>query len=263
MRMRTGVKRVLAGLPGGKASGASLLIYHRVGGASTDELDVSTEDFRAQVDELAGRPVVGLDDAVDAAERGDIDHRIVLTFDDGFRDVYDNAWPLLRERDLPFTVYLTTGFVGGAMRWEGSTAKEQGAPALTWDQLREMVESGLCTVGNHTHTHVKPDLLTGDELDRCNELVEQHLRVVPRHFAYTWGIPVPAMGPELRERFRTCATGQLGRNVQGTNPLHYTRIPVRRTDPIEFFRAKLDGGLLPEKAYAAIVAAAKKAGVRA
>ena len=42
------------------------------------------------------------------------------------------------------------------MRWEGSTAREQGAPALTWDQLREMVDSGLCTVGNHTHTHVRP-----------------------------------------------------------------------------------------------------------
>ena len=51
---------------------------------------------------------------------------MVLTFDDGFADVHDHAWPLLRERGLPFTIYLTTAYVGGPMRWEGSTAKEQG-----------------------------------------------------------------------------------------------------------------------------------------
>jgi len=260
--VREAVKRGLAVLPGGRPSGSTLLIYHRVGGGSRDELDVAAARFREQVDVLADQPVVSLDEAVDALGRGEDEYRVVLTFDDGFADVHEHAWPLLRERGLPFTIYLATAYVGGPMRWEGSTAKEQGAPGLTWDQLREMVDSGLCTIGNHTHSHVRPEKLTADELDRCSELTERELGVVPRHFAYTWGIPVPSMDPELSERFTTCATGALGRNQPGADPLRFSRVPVRRTDPLPFFRAKLRGDLLPERLYGRVVTAAKGVGVR-
>ena len=125
-----------------------------------------------------------------------------------------------------------------------------------------MVDSGLCTIGNHTHSHVRPERLTADELDRCTALVEEELGVVPRHFAYTWGIPVPSMDPELSERFATCATGELGRNLPGADPLRLTRVPVRRTDPLSFFRAKLRGDLLPERLYGRIVETAKGVGLR-
>lgn len=257
------MKRALATVPGGSPHGATFLIYHRVGGGSIDELDVGLDAFREQVDVLADQPVVAIDDAVDALARGDEAHRVVLTFDDGFRDVYDHAWPLLRERGLPFTIYLTTKYVGGPMQWDGSTAKGQGAPALEWDHLREMVGSGLCTIGNHTHSHVGPDELTADELDRCSEVVSQRLGVTPQHFAYTWGVPVPALEPALRERFRTAATGELGRNTENTDAMLLHRVPVRRTDPLEFFRAKLERGLLAERSYAGLVAFAKKVGARA
>ncbi|WP_432478376.1 polysaccharide deacetylase family protein [Nocardioides sp. GXQ0305] len=260
--MREALKRGLAMIPSGVASGATLLIYHRVGGGSRDELDVDVDRFRGQLDALADHHVVSLDDAVAGVHDGVSAPRVVLTFDDGFGDVHEHAWPLLRERRLPFTIYLTTGYVGGRMQWEGSTAREQGAPALTWEQLREMVGSGLCTIGNHTHTHVPPDLLSTAELDRCTELVDQELGVVPRHFAYTWGIPVPRLEQELAARFASCATGELGRNLQGVDPMRLARVPVRRTDPLPFFRAKLRGDLLPERLYGGVVAAAKGVGMR-
>lgn len=261
--MRERIKTLLAAAPQRAAAGATFLIYHRVSGTTADELDLSPASFRAQVDELAERPVESIDDACQALHRNDAEDRVVLTFDDGFRDMYENAWPLLRERRLPFTIYLTTAYVGGRLSWEGSTAREQGAPALTWEQLREMRDSGLCTIGNHTHTHVRPELLDTNELDQCTEIIDQELGVAARHFAYTWGVPVPSMEPELAKRFVTCATGKLGRNLPTTDPVRYLRVPVRRTDPIGFFRAKLRGNLLPERTYGALVAAAKRAGAHA
>ncbi|WP_329490826.1 polysaccharide deacetylase family protein [Kitasatospora sp. NBC_01246] len=265
--IRTRVKRQLARRVGVRpGEGATVLIYHRVGGDSPDELDVSTADFTAQADLLAELPpgrVVSLDEAVDRIEAGRRTPATVLTFDDGFADVYDNAWPLLRDRALPFTVYLASGHVGGEMRWEGSTARTTGAPALSWEQLREMTASGLCTVANHTRSHARPELLTTAELDACNDDVEQHLGVRPRHYAYTWGVPVPHMEPALRARFRTAATGEVGRNAPGVDPVRLRRVPVRRTDPIDFFRAKLYGRLIPERAYARIVGTAKAVGARA
>ncbi|WP_457031680.1 polysaccharide deacetylase family protein [Kitasatospora sp. P5_F3] len=262
-RVKQQLARVAGGVPG---EGATVLIYHRVGGGSADELDVTTADFTAQVDLLAELPtgrVVGLDEATDRLEAGHRTPSTVLTFDDGFADVYENAWPLLKERGLPFTIYLASGQVGGEMRWEGSTAKESGAPGLSWDQLREMAGSGLCTVANHTRSHARPALLSTAELDACNDDVEQHLGTRPKHFAYTWGVPVPHMDAALRARFRTAATGQVGRNDPGFDPVRFCRVPVRRTDPIDFYRAKLYGRLLPERAYARIVATAKAVGARA
>jgi hypothetical protein len=71
------------------------------------------------------------------------------------------------------------------------------------------------------------------------------------------------MEHELRARFTSAATGMLGRNLPGADPMRLRRVPVRRTDPIEFFRAKLTGNLWPERTYAAVVSVAKRAGARA
>lgn len=261
--MREQIKRGLALVPGrGSPSGATLLIYHRVGGGTGDELDLPAESFEQQVEALGGHDVVALDEAMDRLDAGERSPAVVLTFDDGFADLHERAWPLLKERAIPFTVYVASSFVGGTMRWEGSTARGPGAPGLTWDQLGEMVASGLCTVGNHTARHARPEALTEQELDDCTADVERELGVTPRHFAYPWGIPVPAMEPALRRRFRTAATGELGRNLPGDDPIRLRRVPVRRTDPLPFFRAKLSGGLGPERTYARLVGTAKRVGLR-
>jgi len=257
--VRRALKRALAYLPSpGDGGGARVLIYHRVGGGSPDERDLAVEDFAAQLEVLEEHRVAHLDAALDDLSAPSV----VLTFDDGFRDVYEHAWPLLRQRSLPFTIYLATAYVGGEMQWDGSTAKAAG-PGLTWAQLAEMVGSGLCTVGNHTHTHARPERVSADELDICTAEVERHLGVRPEHFAYTWGVPAPQAEPAIRTRFRSAALGSLGVNRPGQDPHALVRIPVRRTDPLPFFRAKLGGSILPERAYAAVVGAAKRVGARA
>ncbi|GAA6524411.1 polysaccharide deacetylase family protein [Intrasporangium sp. DVR] len=262
-RGRKRVKEVLALGRGRRvADGATLLIYHRVGGATSDELDLSPEDFARQLRMLEHHDVVSLDDALDRLDRGNTTPSVVLTFDDGFEDVYENAWPLLRDRGLPFTVYLASAYMGAAMVWEGATA--QGAPGrgMSWVQLGEMLDSGLCTVGNHTHLHVRPEDLSVGELDRCNDEVRQHLGVTPQHFTYPWGVPVPDLRPALRERFRSASTGHLGRNRPDTDRMELRRVPVRQSDPDRFFRAKVEGSLLPERVYSQFVRAGKAAGIR-
>ena len=240
------------------AEGATLLIYHRVGGGTTNELDLEPADFACHLDLLEEYEVLSLDDAHDRLEAGDRRPSFVITFDDGFADVYENAWPLLRDRGIPFTIYLATAYMGEIMVWEGATATGQPGRGLTWDQLREMVGSGLCTIGNHTHNHVRPEALTEDELDLCTEMIKAELGVTPRHFTYPWGISVDDMESAMRARFRSASTGELGRNTSSTNPMRLHRVPVRRTDPPAFFEAKLRGNLHPEHLYALIVSTMKR-----
>jgi peptidoglycan/xylan/chitin deacetylase (PgdA/CDA1 family) len=245
------------------AQGATLLIYHRIGAGTTDELDVPADGFARHVRLLEGHDVVALDVALDRLDAGDMRHSVVLTFDDGFEDVYARAWPLMRDRGLPFTIYLASGFMSQPMRWEGSTAKGAGGRGMSWTQLAEMVDSGLCTVGNHTHRHVRPGSLTVEELDECTETVRSRLGVTPTHFTYPWGIPVPAMEDELKVRFRSASTGELGRNHATTDRMRLMRVPVRQSDPDAFFAAKLRGRLGPERAYAGAVRLGKAVGLRA
>lgn len=263
MGVRSRIKDALGRLqPGTPARGATLLIYHRIGGGTSNELDLPTEQFETHLRVLADHDVVSLDAALDRLDAGDASPSVVLTFDDGFADVYENAWPLLRERSLPFTIYLATAYLGRTMRWEGSTAKGQAGQGLAWEQVEEMVASGLCTIGNHTHSHVRPEALTAEELDRCTAVIEGRLGVTPRHFTYPWGIAVPALEAELRSRFRSASTGVLGRNLPGGDYLRLARVPVRRSDPEVFFAAKLVGSLGPERAYTGLVETAKRLGFR-
>ncbi len=258
MSTRTSIKSALARVqPTSPATGATLLIYHRVGGGTFDELDLSVDAFARQLDLLAGHDVLSLDAALDRLDVGDDSPSFVLTFDDGFLDMYRNAWPLMRERGIPFTIYLASSFVGRPMRWEGSTAKGTAGTGLSWEQLAEMVGSRLCTVGNHTHRHARPEALSEAELDDCTAAIEQHLEVTPLHFTYPWGIPVPRMDAALRARFRSASTGELGRNAPGADSMRLRRVPVRGSDPASFFAAKLVGDLRPERAYAGMVATAK------
>lgn len=255
--MRTEVKRQLARLGSSRpAAGTTVLIYHRVGGGTPEELDVGVERFTAQLDVLADHEVISLDEAADRAAAGDPRPAVALTFDDGFSEVHSVAWPLLRERDLPFTIYLTAGHVGAEMRWEGATSQHPGR-GLTWSQIDEMVTAGRCTVGNHTWSHPRPEAIDLADVDRASTEIAHRLGSEPAHFAWPWGIPVPDLVPELGHRFRTLATGRPGRFAPGGDPLAVPRVPVRATDPLEFFVAKLGGSLLPERAYAALASMAK------
>jgi hypothetical protein len=263
--LRRTLKRGLAAtarpleLVGGEPSGTTVLIYHRVGGGTPDERDLPTTEFVKQIEELTCHRVVPLDAALDELEAGDDSPKVVITFDDGFVDVHTTAWPLLREAGLPFTLYVTTAYIDGTMHWPGSTSQHPG-PALGWRQLEELAGSGLVTIGNHTHTHARPEALSAEELDTCSELLERRLGVTPQHYCFTWGVPVPSARPLLTERFRSAATGVVGHNGPAQDQLELHRVPVRGTDPIGFFRAKLTGELGPERAYEAVVQTAKRLG---
>lgn len=261
--MKSILKRGLAGFASSSESrGMTMLVYHRIGGGTRNELDVSTNSFRDQVNYLRDQPVVSIDTGLDRLDTGDDRPSFILTFDDGFRDLYENGWPLLREHKLPFTVYLASKYMGKDMEWAGATATGAPGQGLTWEQIDEMVASGLCTIGNHTHSHARPEKLSIEELDECSRQIQSNLGFSPQHFAYPWGIGVQRMESELNKRFRSSATLEVGRNTAQVNRMQLRRVSVRASDPLEFFAAKFGGNLVPEHIYEKIVRTAKLMGLK-
>ena len=225
--------------------GPRILIYHLVGTNLGREMEVATETFANQIRYLqAEGSIVSLGDAVSRIGMPGDDRLFVLTFDDGYADMYANAFPLLVERSVPFTVYLTT------LPIEDPSGFRPGASPLTWEHLEEMVASGLTTVGAHTHSH--PDLrflsanAVAAELDESNALIFDRLGVQPRHFAYPKGWWAAGAEPEVRKRYATAVLGEGPPNRPETDLRRLHRVAVQKSDGMRFFKRKLATGLVLE-----------------
>jgi peptidoglycan/xylan/chitin deacetylase (PgdA/CDA1 family) len=127
-------------------SSVPILLYHRLGPVSADEMTVTTPVFEAQLKLIQdnGYKVIPLqvlmaalgDSAVALPERA-----VVLTADDGHRTVYSDMFPLIKRFKIPVTLFIYPSAISNADY------------AMTWAQLAEMKASGLVDIQSHTYWH--------------------------------------------------------------------------------------------------------------
>jgi peptidoglycan/xylan/chitin deacetylase (PgdA/CDA1 family) len=143
----------------------SVLGYHDFSETLPEtEMIIRTSKFRKQMEAIknAGLPVISMAD-FQAWKRGEkeiADKSIVITIDDGWKAVYTDAFPVLKELGFPFTVFLYKNYVDG------------GGKALTTAMVREMQKHGA-TVGSHSVSHSYP----GPQRRKGAEAYEKFLRL--------------------------------------------------------------------------------------
>jgi peptidoglycan/xylan/chitin deacetylase (PgdA/CDA1 family) len=228
-------------------AGPRILIYHQVGTSHGHQMEVTTEAFAEQLAWLASeREVVDLATALSRWDEPGSERLVVLTFDDGYRDVYTTAFPMLADRGMPFVLYISTGLVGPADEVE--TVEDP----LDWPDISEMVGSGLLTLGAHTHSH--PDLRSlsseavAAELERSDQIIFEMLGSSPRHFAYPYGFWSTSADAPVRERYETAVLG--GSPSPSPKPDHHLlhRYPVQLSDGFTWFKQRMAGGFRLEEA---------------
>lgn len=239
----------------GSYSGPRILIYHQVGVNLGREMDISTDSFVEQLDwiQMNGE-IVDLETAIRRRDESDADELFVLTFDDGFEDVYSNAFPLMTERRIPFTLYLTTGPIETGSPLD---PRYPAAAPLTWDQVKEMLDSGLATIGAHTHTH--PDLRylpreeIAEELNGSNRLILERTGVAPKHFTYPWGWWSETAESLVRETYLSSTIGEQKTTLVADGPYLMGRLPVQRSDSLGSFASRMKHGLRLEEWVRSVV----------
>lgn len=147
----------------------------------------------AYVDRLRGHGFNFIDEAqylaaLDAPRAG-ASKSILLTFDDGYDDVYDLAWPLLRERGIPFHVFVVSDYAGKTNDWDLSLGR-RAFRHMDWSRVREMASAGV-TFGSHTAAHrdvtrTAPEDLRAD-LARSKRAIEGATGVPVRTLSYPFG----------------------------------------------------------------------------
>ncbi len=233
--------------------GVAVLLYHRIGGGTRSEIDLAVGVFERQMRYLRRHClVVSLDEVGRISTKRTMDnaHRdvVVITFDDGYEETYRFAYPILRRYALPATIYVPTLYLEaqrpfdfGAYRRLDSGSRPR---PVTWEQMTEMVRSGLMTIGGHTHTHADLSLVSLEEarreLDGCDRLIEARMGIRPRHFAYPWGHWAPATHDLVASRYDTVTLGGPGKNpYSGLDVSRLWRYPVIQSDGFWLFRARL------------------------
>lgn len=150
----SGVRRVIAAARRFNSGGRRVLIlsYHRVVDDFTGALQysspgllISKETFRRQLLDLRASDYrfapLGAALEVLAGRRAAKSDLCVVTFDDGYRDVYRCAFPVLRDLEVPATVYVATGFIGTGKRFNHDhlfhlfQLVQQRRPVLRCDEL--------------------------------------------------------------------------------------------------------------------------------
>jgi peptidoglycan/xylan/chitin deacetylase (PgdA/CDA1 family) len=183
-----------------------------------------------------GYQTLSLTATVDDLRRGASfpDRSLVITFDDGYRSVYDEAFPILQRYNMSATVFLTAREKEKATP-TGRLPSLENRPMLAWREIQEMHRWNI-DFGAHTLTH--PDLtrLPGDQIEaqvyRSKMIIEDALGVSVDCFAYPYGRYDRQSREIVRQHFTCACSDKLGLISGGSDPYALERVDAYylRTD---------------------------------
>jgi peptidoglycan/xylan/chitin deacetylase (PgdA/CDA1 family) len=215
---------------------AVVVAFHRVRNTEQPEaLSVSVSTFERYCRFFSRHfRVVPLQDLVDKLERGVRPrHELAITFDDGYRDNFENAAPLLERFALPATFFVVTQWMGTDIVpwWDRNEGVRY--PWMSWDEVRSLHQRGFA-IGSHTRTHVDLGLTessrAASEIIGARHDLEHELSAPVDLFAYPYGRPnnLAAANRDLVEEagFRCCCSCFGGVVDIDTDPFRLARIPI-------------------------------------
>lgn len=107
-----------------------------------------------------------------------IDKYVILSFDDGFRDFYTDAYPILKKHNIPAINYVVFNFMGGQ-------------DYMTKEMIREIANDGLIEIGSHTLNHASlpglDDATLESEVSLSKAFLEKEFGIEVVSFAYPYG----------------------------------------------------------------------------
>ena len=171
---------------------------------------------------------------------------IIITFDDGYLDNYENAFDILKTLNLPATVFIVADFIGRTNLWDF----QKGAslrPLMDWSRLENLNDYGII-IGAHTLSHPFLTQLSAaaakKEILHSKKRLEDRLGTSVDHFAYPYGDRNDLIKNLVAEAgFKSACSVKPGFNNTHTNPYELRRIEIHATDSIQQFSFKLANGV--------------------
>lgn len=168
-----------------------ILTYHKFCiGDSPDDYTINIDLFEEHIAYLNdnGYKIISISQLLECIRNNFFPEKpVVITIDDGFKSVYELAFPILKKYQIPANLFLYTDFIGN------------GHHQLSWQQIREMIDTGI-EIGSHTLSHsnllnMKKDESHIEYLERIEKeitlsrtILERNTGVTVESFAYPYGV---------------------------------------------------------------------------
>jgi hypothetical protein len=217
---------------------ALIVLFHRVDdhlGLARDTLSCTRSEFAAYCAFFQRYfEVIPLETLLDHLAAGEnLSRKLVITFDDGYKDNHDVAAPELASRGLPACFFVATNFIGSdAIPWWDADASI--TPAwMSWNDVRSLVDQGF-EIGAHTMNHVDLGEVSGEpataEIVGSGERLEREVGVTTRYFSYPYGrahqLSEPNRLAVQASGYRCCLAAHGGAVGAKTDPFRMDRLPV-------------------------------------
>lgn len=231
-----------------------ILCYHGVTGSArrgwddTAGMHIVASRFEAQLEHLQRNySVISLRDYL-ASLRGETklpDKAVVITFDDGYRNFYSMVAPRVLQRNIPVSLFLTTGKItnNGSLSsdWKPTDDKHY----LSWQEVRSLKERGI-EIGSHTCSHPKLTEIPTDEADqeltRSRDEIIKQLPTEELPFAYPYGDYSSQLADLVRSAGYSCAlTTDAGVNELDADRFSLRRVLIGDSDDVPVFAARVAG----------------------
>ncbi len=161
-------------------SGIITLMYHRFEENKYPSTNIKNEIFKKHLEKINNLSIdfINFKNFKKVIKNNIDKNYLLLTIDDAFLSFYVNAWPVLKRKNIPFLLFVSTREVG-----------KYGY--MTWEQIKEIESSGLGFIGNHSHSHDylidwDNDKIKAD-LKKSIEIFEKELGYSPEVFSYPFG----------------------------------------------------------------------------
>lgn len=243
-----------------------ILVYHRMCDlpeeSGKEYFNVRPEAFSAQLNALKveGYRIFTVDEVLDylTQQKPFPPRSVCITFDDGYRNNYLNAFPLLKLYKFKATFFLATAYIGSNSRfpWLSADPKLSYAESIdnnisipmSWSESKEMALAGM-EFGNHSSNHLNFSTLSLGEIE--NEIymaastLSDQLQEASKVFVCPFGLnsnKAAQVVPIIKSLgYRGSIWGRMGAVNIYSNPHDLPRISIYSTDTLSVFKRKVHG----------------------
>lgn len=246
----------------------TILAYHNIPSSinRTDLQDdsVTRTEFEKQIKFLLDNAyeVISLNKLVSMVVNGNELNRktVVITFDDGYRTIFTNAFPVLKKYEIHATVFLATKYIGTnrAFPWlnlNNATNRTEDLIPMNWDEVIELHNNGI-EIGSHTYSHQFLPVLGAQDIEmeilHSQADIEGAIGKKPTTFAFPFSFPViywrwrsfksKAVSALEKGQYTCACTTQRGHISRNTHSYFMERIVIGKSDNLRSFKTKVSGG---------------------
>ena len=227
-------------------------MYHRFEENKYPSTNIKIEIFKKQINYVLKKNYKFYDPDMFNKEYDKVksEKRILLTIDDAYLSFYENAWPFLKEKRIPFILFVSTEPVG-----------KNGY--MNWKQIKEIEKENFVYIGNHSHSHKYLVEYTFEafknDINKSINIFKSKIGYNPKFFSYPFGEYSLKQKNFIKQKFDIAFGQQSGVIDLNKDKYQLPRFPINEKygdmdrfeflidlKPLEFKKISLEDNLISD-----------------